>query len=119
MHYLFYCNAGRDESNAIPDFRPYPEVNTVLFKTSATKAILLMEDANLVMKKITSSSPFSNDLMAAAQQSNQAQVEHLVDSAGIKKKPKITYNPDGITMTFQDNVGDRECCHIILKLRWE
>lgn len=119
MHYLFYCNDGHDELSRLPDFRPYPEVNTVLFKASAAKAITLMGEANLVMKKITSTSSFSNDLMSAAQQSKQAEVEKLVESAGIKKKPKITYNPDGITMTFQDFVGEKECCHIILQLRWE
>ena len=113
MHYLF------DEWSRLPGFRPYPEVNTELFKASAQKAITLMADANLVMEKIHSTSSYSSDLMAAAQQSNQAEVERLIQSAGIKKKPKITYNPDGITMNFQDFVGDRECCHIILQLRWE
>lgn len=118
MHYLFYCRNGLVESGHPPASRPYPDVNTTLFKTSATKAIALMEDANLVMKKITTSNSFSNELMTAAQQSNQAEVEKLIQSAGIKKKPKITYNPDGITMNFQDYVGDKECCHIILQLRW-
>lgn len=119
MHYLFYIDNGFDEWSRLPVFRPYPEVNTKLFKASAQKAITLMADAILVMEKIHSTSSYSNDLMSAAQQSNQAEVERLIQSAGIKKKPKITYNPDGITMNFQDFVGDRECCHIILQLRWE
>jgi hypothetical protein len=118
MHYLFYCKNAAHQSTSWADSRPYPEVNTALFKTSAAKAITLMEDANTVMKKITTSSSFSNDLMSAAQQSNQSEVEQLIQSAGIKKKPKITYNPDGITMNFQDFVADKECCHIILQLRW-
>ena len=99
--------------------RPFPEVNATLFKTSAQKAISLMDDANLVMTKITSSTSFSSDLMAAAQQSQQNEVERLIQSTGIKKKPKITFNPDGITMNFVDFAGDKECCHIITQLRWE
>lgn len=116
MHCLFFHNKGKAE-NALA--RPYPEVNATLFKSSAEKAILLMKDANLVMTKITSSTSFSSDLMAAAQQSQQKEVERLIQSAGIKKKPRITYNPDGITMNFVDYAGDKECCHIITQLRWE
>ena len=99
--------------------RPFPDVNSTLFRTSADKAISLMKDANIVMTKITTSTTFSNDLMAAAQQSQQKEVERLIQSTGIKKKPKITYNPDGITMNFVDYAGDKECCHIITQLRWE
>lgn len=116
MHCLFFHNKGKAENAPA---RPYPEVNATLFKSSAEKAILLMKDANLVMTKIMSSTSFSSDLMAAAQQSQQKEVERLIQSAGIKKKPKITYNPDGITMNFVDYAGDKECCHIITQLRWE
>lgn len=115
MHCLFF----HKKHARIDTARPYPEVNATLFKTSAQKAILLMEDANLVMTKITSSTSFSSDLMAAAQQSQQTEVERLIQSTGIKKKPKITFNPDGLTMNFVDYAGDKECCHIITQLRWE
>ena len=106
------------ESSGLPDSRPYPDVNTTLFKESALKALSLMNDANLVMEKITTSQTFSTDLMRAAQQSKQSEVQRLIQSTGIKKKPEITYNPDGITMNFQDHIEEKECCHIILKLRW-
>jgi hypothetical protein len=118
MHYLFYRQNASGSVNHPQDFRQYPEVNTRLFKQSAAKAITLMEDVNIVMRRITVSDDFSNKLMTAAQQSNQAEVDRLIQSAGIKIKPKITYNPDGITMNFQDFVGEKECCHIILQLRW-
>lgn len=114
MHYLFLCKNIAHQN----DPRPYPEVNTDLFTASAAKAIVLMEDAYAVMKKITTSASFSKDLMSAAQQSKQSEVEKLIETAGIKKKPKITYNPDGITMNFEDFVANKECCHIILQLRW-
>lgn len=116
MHCLFlYKNTTQDSGTA----RRYPEVNATLFKTSAEKAIALMKDANLVMNEIISSSSFSSDLMGAAQQSNQKEVERMIQSTGIKKTPEITYNPDGITMNFVDYAGDKECCHIITQLRWE
>ncbi|MBT2638115.1 MULTISPECIES: hypothetical protein [unclassified Bacillus (in: firmicutes)] len=115
MHCLFFHKKHARNVKA----RPYPEVNATLFKTSAKKAISLMEDANLVMTKITSSTSFSSDLMAAAQQSQQNEVERLIHSTGIKKKPKIKFNPDGLTMNFVDYAGDKECCHIITQLRWE
>lgn len=118
MHCLFFYKNKSNESDEPQGLRPYPEVNPSLFKSSAQKAIALMQDANLVMSKITSSTSFSRDLMSAAQESNQKEVERLIQSTGIKKKPKITYNPDGITMNFTDFVGDRECCHIITELRW-
>lgn len=116
MHCLFFHKNRLAETNQL---RPYPEVNATLFKTSAQKAIALMEDANIVMSKITSSSSFSSELMTAAQQSNQKEVERLIQATGIKKKPKITYNPDGLTMKFVDYVEDKECCHIITQMRWE
>ncbi|MBT2694947.1 hypothetical protein [Bacillus sp. ISL-55] len=118
MHCLFFHNNRLgDWIETHPD-RPYPEVNATLFRTSAEKAISLMEDANLVMSKITSSDSFSSELMTAAQQSDQKKVERMIQSTGIKKKPKITYNPDGITMNFVDYAGEKECCHIITQLRW-
>jgi hypothetical protein len=118
MHCLFFHKNRLTDWNEIDLARPYPEVNATLFRTSADKAISLMEDANLVMTKITSSDSFSSELMTAAQQSEQKEVERLIQSTGIKKKPKITYNPDGITMNFVDYAGDKECCHIITQLRW-
>ncbi|MBT2679073.1 hypothetical protein J7E38_08665 [Bacillus sp. ISL-35] len=114
MHCLFFHKNKQTGTR-----RPYPEVNVTLFKTSAEKAIALMKDANLVMAKITSSSSFSSDLMSAAQQSNTKEVERMIKATGIKKFPKITYNPDGITMNFVDYAGEKECCHIITQLRWE
>ncbi|MFT9598991.1 hypothetical protein [Mesobacillus sp.] len=118
MHCLFFHKNRLTDWNGTDLARPYPAVNATLFKTSAVKAIALMEDANLVMAKITSSTSFSSELMAAAQQSDQKEVERMIQSTGIKKKPKITYNPDGITMNFVDYAGDKECCHIITQLRW-
>ncbi|ESU31211.1 hypothetical protein G3A_17690 [Bacillus sp. 17376] len=118
MHCLFFHNNRLADNVGTNLARPYPEVNATLFRTSADKAITLMKDANLVMTKITSSTSFSNELMAAAQQSDQKEVERMIQSTGIKKKPKITYNPDGITMNFVDYAGDKECCHIITQLRW-
>jgi hypothetical protein len=118
MHCLFFHNNRQADSVRANLARPYPAVNATLFRTSADKAISLMKDANLVMSKITSSDSFSSELMAAAQQSDQKEVERMIQSIGIKEKPKITYNPDGITMNFVDYAGDKECCHIITQLRW-
>lgn len=119
MHCLFFHKKSMVDSNGTVPTRPFPEVNATLFKTSAYKAISLMKDANLVMTKITTSTSFSSELMTAAQQSKQKEVERLIQSTGIKKKPTVTYNPDGITMKFVDYAGDKECCHIITQLRWE
>lgn len=119
MHYIFCRQNPLSSVDRSQPLRQYPEVNTTLFKQSATKAITLMSDVNIVMKKIETSDAFSKDLMSAAQESKQAEVEKLIKSTGIKKSPKITYNPDGITLNFQDFVGEKECCHIILQLRWE
>lgn len=112
MHCLFFYK------NQHPDTRPFPEVSSTLFKTSALKSIALMKDANIVMSKITSSSSFSKDLMSAAQQSNTKEVERMIRATGIKRMPKIDYDPDGITMIFTDYAGEKECCHIITQLRW-
>jgi hypothetical protein len=115
MHCLFFH---KNDLHGSEPGRQFPEVNATLFRTSALKAIALMKDANLVMTKITSSTSFSSELMSAAQESNQKEVERLIQSTGIKKKPQITYNPDGLTMNFVDYAGDKECCHIITQLRW-
>jgi hypothetical protein len=112
MHCLFFYK------NQPSNTRPFPEVSATLFKTSALKSIALMKDANIVMSQITSSSSFSKDLMSAAQQSNTKEVERMIRATGIKRMPKIDYNPDGITMNFTDYAGEKECCHIITQLRW-
>jgi hypothetical protein len=99
--------------------RSYPQVNPTVFMDSATKMQVLIQDALLVLRKISASKQFSTELMSAAQQSNKEKVNRMIRSAGVKNIPQVTFTPTGIHLRFFGDVTKVDCCHLILDLRWE
>ena len=99
-------------------YRPFPPVDPTVFQESANKELALLNDVRVVLEKISTSSQYSADIMKAAQESNQTQIEKLVRSSGVKKIPAITYTPDGLRIKFTDSTNGMECCHLAVKLRW-
>lgn len=100
-------------SNRIPT-QPDP----TMFMNSARQTKNLLRDGQLILDKIANSKPFSLEIMRAAQSSNNAKVEELLKSTGIKQKPQIKYSPDGLTVTLINEQNNIDCCHLILKIRW-
>lgn len=98
--------------------RQFPDVDSTLFEQSAKSMQHLMKEASLVLNELAKSKPFANKIMYAAQQSNMKEVEQLIKSTGIKSKVETTFNPDGINLKLSSKVGDSDCCHLTIGLRW-
>ncbi|NMH68504.1 hypothetical protein HF072_06880 [Bacillus sp. RO3] len=98
--------------------RNYPPVETKTFMSSAGKTLSLMEDAQKVLKKINTSKEFSSKLMNAAQKSNMPEVHKLLLTVGTKVQPVVSFNPDGVHLVFDETLGQVDCCHLIVIVRW-
>jgi hypothetical protein len=114
-NYQFF--GGRSNHNA--EQRPeFPDVDTTLFNQSAVTFRQLIRDASTVLDRLADSKDFAHEVMSAAQISNTAKVEELIQSTGIKSKVEPSFNPDGLTMVFQAKVEDTDCCKLTMTLRW-
>ncbi|WP_173107404.1 hypothetical protein [Bacillus sp. KH172YL63] len=98
--------------------RTYPPIDTQTFMSSAGKTLSLMKDAEMVLKKIQSSKEFSRKFMNAAQQSNLPEVHRLLQTIGTTVQPVVSFNPDGIRLVFDEKLGQVDCCHLIVIVRW-
>ncbi|MCA1055572.1 hypothetical protein LCM10_11305 [Rossellomorea aquimaris] len=96
----------------------FPPVETKTFMASADKTLNLMESAHFLLAKIKSDTSFARQLMDLAQQSNKPEVLKLIRRTGIKVVPVVSFNPDGIRMVFDEKLGEVDCCHLILIVRW-
>jgi hypothetical protein len=101
-----------------PYNRNYPPVNTSIFMSSAQKTLTLMSDAQTLLDHIGNSNDFAYKLMNAAQQSNMDEVNKLIGSTGVKVKPIVNINPDGLRLVFDEKLGELDCCHVIVIVRW-
>ncbi|MDQ0228954.1 hypothetical protein [Metabacillus malikii] len=100
-------------------YRQYNSVDATFFNESAKSMQILMNDASIVLKKLATSKTFANKVMSAAQQSNMSEVENLFKSTGIKSEVETTFNPDGINLKMSSKVGNTDCCHLTIALRWK
>lgn len=98
--------------------REFPEANPNLFVQSAKNALTLMSDVELCINKLANSNKLSKDIMNAAQASKTATVEQLIKSTGVKNMPDVSYNPDGITLKFDQRNKPPHCCYLSIQLRW-
>ncbi|MHA7137825.1 hypothetical protein ACRTEV_11140 [Rossellomorea arthrocnemi] len=106
-------------SRAQPSYnRNYPPVETKTFMSSAGKTLSLMEDAQKVLQRIKTSDEFSSKFMRAAQQSNLPEVHKLLQTIGTKVQPVVSFNPDGVRLVFDEKLGQVDCCHLIVIVRW-
>lgn len=103
-------NVGLNETDS------FPPVNTTRFHSSAKQTLDLMKQVELLTTKIANSGDFANELMQAAQASNQKKVDELITSAGISTTFQSKYTPDGIRIHVHDKAGI--CCELILTLHW-
>jgi hypothetical protein len=104
-----------------PTYLPYrtaPKVDPAIFMNSARQTRPLLKNADLLLQKLADSKQLSVDIMTAAQESKHEKVNELVSSTGIGKISEVTYNPNGLIVTFIDEPNNIDCCHLILKIRW-
>ncbi|MGR9050195.1 hypothetical protein ACQ4XT_16325 [Halobacillus faecis] len=98
--------------------RLYPEVNEDMFVQSASEMEKLMEDASKVVEKISNSHDFANDMMGAAQESDQSKVNTLIRSSGVESPFQAEYNPDRMKIHLSASNQQVECCQLTIVLRW-
>ncbi|MGM0754337.1 MAG: hypothetical protein ACQET6_20760 [Bacillota bacterium] len=98
--------------------RNYPPVDSNTFMSSAGKTLILMDDAQKVLRRINSSKDFSSKFMKAAQQSNLPEVHKLLQTIGTTVQPVVSFNPDGVRLVFDEKLGQVDCCHLIVIVRW-
>lgn len=98
--------------------RELPAVNPNKFIESSKKTLPLLSDLELCINKLANSKELSTNIMTAAQLSQKATVEQLIKSTGIKNIPIIDYNPDGITLKFDQKNKPPYCCYLSVQLRW-
>ncbi|OZI12263.1 hypothetical protein CEW92_07230 [Bacillaceae bacterium SAS-127] len=99
--------------------RVYPQVDVTLFKQSAESMKKLLKETTLLVNKLSSSPSFAYQVMNAAQQSNQKEIERLIKSAGVTSKAEISFNPDNIHLELSSKTGSTNCCHLTVALRWQ
>lgn len=105
LHYPFYA-------------RELPTVNPKKFMESSQKTLPLLSDLELCINKLAQSKTLTTNIMTAAQLSKKTEVEQLIKSTGIKNIPIIDYNPDGLTLKFDQRNIPPYCCYISVQLRW-
>jgi hypothetical protein len=113
-----YQYFGRELDDNVGQRPEYPDVDATLFNKSAATFRQLIRDASTVLDRLADSKHFAHEVMSAAQISNTSKVEELIQSTGVKSKVDTTFNPDGITMVFQDKVDDTDCCKLTMTIRW-
>jgi hypothetical protein len=101
-----------------PYYRKLPEVDPTLFKESAEEMRILMMDASIMLAKLADSKEFAKQVMAAAQASNDKEVDRLLKSTGIKSDVKATFNPDGLNLQLEASVGGTKSSQLTIALRW-
>lgn len=98
--------------------RQFPKVDVGLLHASANETRKLMKEVSIVLDRFATSKEFDNQVMAAAQASNMAEVKRLIKSIGITSDVDVEFNPDGLRMVFTSKVANTECCKLTVALRW-
>lgn len=101
-----------------PDQRQYPDIDSTLFFESAGAFRKLMEDAIIVLDKLSDSKEFAYKVMYAAQHNELEEVERLIKSTGVQGKVDVSYNPNGITLEMASDVEGTQCCTLRMAIRW-
>lgn len=77
-----------------------------------------MNEASMVLDKLSESKEFDAELMYAAQASDIEEVNRLIHSIGVTSEVDVNYNPDGLRLEFYSKVENMDCCHLFISLRW-
>lgn len=99
-------------------YRVYPGVDPGFFIKSASAMENLMSEARTVIQKIETSEEFANEVMGAAQESDQSKVVSLIKSTGVSSPFEAEYNPDRLKLNMSSSVEQLECCKLTIMLRW-
>jgi hypothetical protein len=100
--------------------RSYPPVDIKIFESSVKSFQLLMAQGSLLLNRLGDVS-FAKNIMSAAQQGNNAEVDRLIKSIGLKIPVITKFTPSGVifvlsTQTTQAHPSN--CCTLTLNMKW-
>jgi len=100
--------------------RPYPPVDPTILSQSVKEFQTLMQQSELLLNKL-SDTEYSTKLMETAQQGNQSEVDHLIQSIdGFYVPVQISYTPSGIIFDMESPAVSQgaNCCTLKITLKW-
>lgn len=128
-YHPFYTPIQRPQTPKWPPVNPYyamnrypiqyPPIQPQQFMDSAGKMTPLLDDAKIIMNKVSQSKDFSEKLMDAAQKSNMGELHRIIKGTGVTHTPGIKFDPDGFTLIFSNKTANIDCCHLTIILRWK
>jgi hypothetical protein len=127
MYYYHYPYPPHPQQPAYPGYdyyypitRQYPPVDVNVFSKSIKAYRLLIDQGSILLDRL-GDGDFDVKLMTAAQQGNQAEVDRLIKTIGLKVPVKTKYTPTGVTFelaTQPDPSSYMNCCTLTIQLKW-
>lgn len=99
---------------------PYPPVDTKIFEKSVKSIQLLMKQGSILLDRL-GDVLFAANIMSAAQQGKQAQVDELIKSIGLKVPVSTHYTPSGVIFTLTTAASPNapaSCCTLTVSMKW-
>jgi hypothetical protein len=78
-----------------------------------------MSQGSLILDKLSKSQDLCKRLKRAAQTGDQAEVDRLVKSTGVKVKVITTYTPSGIKFELHEDTPGQSHGFLTLNINWE
>lgn len=105
---------------AVPYPRTYPPVDTKIFAGSVKSFRLLMVQGSILLDRL-GDARFAQNLMSAAQQGKNTEVDQMIKSIGLKVPVITKFTPSGVnfiltTQTTQQN--PLSCCTLTVAMKW-
>ncbi|WLR41262.1 hypothetical protein LC087_09960 [Bacillus carboniphilus] len=94
-------------------YRPFPAISPNTFIESAKTIPPYLKDLTSLAEKISSDRQYSEQLMNAAQESDQQKVDSLIQGLNLEHSIKTTYTPDGVRFEISSTR-----CRVSMSLRW-
>ncbi|WP_078392379.1 hypothetical protein [Shouchella patagoniensis] len=102
------------------ELRQFPAIDTSELSQSVQRAQYLLQQSQILLTQLGRNT-FAYQLMDAAQKSNKALVQRLINSIpGLTVVADIQYSPTGIVFLLQSPgiSGAADCCSLSIVLKW-
>jgi hypothetical protein len=100
--------------------RSYPPVDTKIFESSVKSFRLLMAQGSILLDRLGDVS-FARRIMSAAQQGNNAEVDRLIKSIGLKIPVATQFTPSGVIFELTTKTTQAQpvnCCTLAINMKW-
>ncbi|TFJ93289.1 hypothetical protein [Lentibacillus salicampi] len=100
--------------------RQYPPVDTEMLSQSLNEFQILIHQGEILLDRLNDTQ-YAVQLMQAAQQGNQSEVNRLIDSIdGLYVPTQTTYTPSGVIFELQSPAVSQgaNCCTLKITLKW-